>query len=135
MAEETVIQMLEKALSQQRRSVKSYEMMTAAAPRGEERELLQAMRREERRHYYMLEGVYEELCGHGWTAPRLSVAMPKGYAAMLQVMISDKLEVIDYYQSLAEALSCVKQQELLDIIVCDQKEQVRTLATIYKRIS
>jgi rubrerythrin len=134
MAEENVLSMLERALAQQRRSVKAYEMMALAAPGAEERELLQTIKREDRRHYYLLEGIYEELSGHACSSTRVSVAMPKSYVSMLQVMICDKLEVIDYYEKLNQALDCVKQKELMDIIVSDQKEQARILATIYKNI-
>lgn len=133
--EETTLEMLDKALEQQRRSVKAYEMMIASTNDPNEKQLLQTMRREERRHYYLFEGIYEELSGHAWCKPRMSLAMPKQYTAMLQIMICDKLDVIDYYQKLEQSLDCAKQRELLDIIVSDQKEQARILATIYKQRS
>ena len=130
--EETILEMLDKALAQQRRSVKAYEMMISAANDPADRQLLHTLRREDRRHYYLLEGIYEEISGRGWNMPRFSLVMPKQYCTMLQVMICDKLDVIDYYQKLGDTLECAKQKELMDIIVSDQKEQARLLATVYK---
>ena len=61
--------------------------------------------------------------------------MPRHYGAMLQVAICDKLDVIGFYERLRDALTCVKQQELMEIIVGDQKEQVRILATLYRQLT
>lgn len=128
-----IMQMLCNALEQQRRSVKAYELMLAAAPAAQDRKLLAAMQREERRHYYLLEGIYEEQSGRAYRPERLQLSLPKQYVAMLQVMIRDKLDTIDYYEQLDQALTCVKQRELMTIIISDQKEQARILATVYQR--
>ena len=133
--QEDVLQMLKNALQQQRRSVKAYEMMLAVAPQPPDRRLLATMQREERRHYYLLEGIFEELSGKAYRPERLQLSLPKQYIAMLQVMIRDKLDTIDYYEQLDQALHCVKQRELMAIIISDQKEQARILATIYQRNS
>ena len=131
--QEDVLQMLKNALQQQRRSVKAYEMMLAVAPQPPDRRLLATMQREERRHYYQLEGIFEELNGKAYRPERLQLSLPKQYITMLQVMIRDKLDSIDYYEQLDQALHCVKQRELMAIIISDQKEQARILATIYQR--
>ena len=127
-----LLEQIAKGLQQQRRSVRAYEIMIAAAPK-KDKSLLQTMQREERRHYYLLEGIYEELANRAYYPPRVALSMPKQYAAMLQVMICDKLATIEYYEELDEALFCVKQRELLAIVISDQKEQARILATIYRR--
>ena len=114
-------------------SVRAYELLISAAPSRDDQQLLLTMQREERRHYYLLEGIYEELCGHACMVPRPALAMPKQYITMLQVMICNKLDNIEHYELLDKKLHCVKQRELLTIVISDQKEQARILATIDRR--
>lgn len=128
------LDMLDQAMQQQRRSVRCFELMLSAA-RGDDKQLLSAMQREDRRHYYLLEGIYEEIAGHAYRPPRVGVALPRQYVPMLQVMIRYKLDTIEYYERLNEELNCSKQKELLDIVISDQKEQARILADIYNDCS
>lgn len=132
--QERQLEMVAQALQQQRRSVRSYELMAAAAPERADQQLLLTMGREERRHYYLLEGIYEEIGGQAYRAQRCSLSLPKQYLAMLQVAICDKLAAIDYYEQLDQVLTCVKQRELMTIIISDQKEQARILAALYRRL-
>lgn len=124
------LDMLRQALEQQRRSVRCFELLLTAAGR-EEKRMLSAMQREDRRHYYLLEGIYEEIGGQAYRPPRLSVAMPRQYIPMLQTMIKNKLDAISLFEKLDGYLNCVKQKELLAIVISDQKEQSRLLAEIY----
>lgn len=132
-SQQQLLSQVSQGLLQQRRSVRAYEMLVAAATATADKRLLQTMQREERRHYYLLEGIYEELSGQPYRAAKVALSMPKHFHAMLQVMICDKLETIDFYEQLDQDLHCVKQRELLAIIISDQKEQARILATIYRR--
>ena len=125
-----LLDLLSQALEQQRRSVRCFELLLAAAGKDEKR-MLSAMQREDRRHYYLLEGIYEEICGQAYRPPRLSVAMPRQYIPMLQTMIKNKLDAISLFEQLDGSLNCVKQKELLAIVISDQKEQSRLLAEIY----
>ena len=125
------VDMLAQALQQQRRSVRCFELLLAAA-RREDKGALSAMQREDRRHYYLLEGIYEEIAGQAFRPPRLAVGMPRQYVPMLQVMIKNKLDAVSFYEKLDGSLECVKQKELLAIVIGDQKEQSRLLAEIYK---
>lgn len=127
------LELLSRALQQQRRSVRGFELLIAAAPDRADKRLLSSIQREERRHYYLLEGIYEEIAGHAFRPPRVSLALPRQYIPMLQVAIRDKLDTVDFYMQLDAALSCVKQRELLAIVISDQKEQARILAAIYNK--
>lgn len=128
------LDMLAQALQQQRRTVRSFELMLAAAAKREDKRTLSAMQREDRRHYYLLEGIYEEIAGQAFRPPKTAVAMPRQYVPMLQVMIRNKLDAIDFYEKLNEALDCLKHRELLAIVISDQKEQTRILAEIYNSL-
>lgn len=125
------LDMLSQAMQQQRRSVRCFELLLNAAAKREDKRVLSAMQREDRRHYYLLEGIYEEIAGQAFRPPRLAVAMPRQFVPMLQVMIRNKLDTVEFYEKLDEALTCVKQKELLAIVISDQKEQARLLAEIY----
>ena len=125
------LEMLGQALRQQRRTVRCFELMLAAAARSEDKRSLSAMQREDRRHYYLLEGIFEEIAGQAYRPPKVAVAMPRQYVSMLQVMIRNKLDAIDFYGKLNETLDCLKHKELLAIVISDQKEQTRILAELY----
>lgn len=128
------LDMLAQALQQQRRTVRSFELMLAAAAKREDKRTLSAMQREDRRHYYLLEGIYEEIAGQAFRPPKTAVAMPRQYVPMLQVMIRNKLDAIEFYEKLNEELDCMKHRELLAIVISDQKEQTRILAEIYNSL-
>ena len=128
-----LLDLLSQALEQQRRSVRCFELLLAASGTREDKHRLAAMQREDRRHYYLLEGIYEETAGRAYRPPRLSVAMPRQYVSMLQVMIRSKLDTISYYEKIDDLLDCIKQRELLEIVISDQKEQARILAEIYNK--
>ena len=125
--------MLSQALQQQRRSIRCYELLLSAAEKWEDKHMLSAMQREDRRHYYLLEGIYEEIARRAFRPPRLAVAMPRQFVPMLQVMIRNKLDTVEYYEKLDSLLDCAKQKELLAIVISDQKEQARLLAEIYNK--
>ena len=82
------LELLNQALQQQRRSVRCFELMLAAANKREDKRMLSAMQREDRRHFYLLEGIYEEIAGHAYRPPRLAVAMPRVVNLMRPVWIS-----------------------------------------------
>ena len=131
---DNLLEMIAAAMVAQKKSVRAYEIMVAAAPSQRDKELLRTIRREERRHYYFLEGIYEDLTGEQVKLQRVAISMPKFYPDMLKTAICDKLEVIDHLELIVKAMNCVRQQELLAIIISDQKEHARILASIYGRI-
>ena len=122
------------ALLLQKRSVRALGLITAAAQLRQDKDLLAAIRREERRHYYLLEGIYEETTGKPFAANRAALSLPKNYPDMLRTAICDKLAAIDFYEELIINVKCVRQKELLVIIISDQKEHARILASIYSRL-
>ena len=131
---ENLANMVAAAMTAQRRSVRAYEIMVAAAPLAKDKELLRTIRREERRHYYFLEGIYEDLTGEQLKLQRIAISMPKHFQDMLKTAICDKLEVIDHLELISKEMNCVRQKELMDLIISDQKEHARILASIYGRI-
>jgi hypothetical protein len=129
-----LINMINQAMQVQRRSVRIYELIAAAAYNAKDKELLHTIRREERRHYYFLEGIYEDLTGLTIEPQRATLSLPKHFPDMLKTAICDKLEVIDHMESIRSEMNCVRQKELMSLIISDQKEHARILAAIYGRL-
>ena len=69
------LDMLAQALQQQRRTVRFFELMLAAAAKREDKRSLSAMQREDRRHYYLLEGIFEEIAGQAYRPPTTDAGM------------------------------------------------------------
>ncbi|NLF80786.1 MAG: hypothetical protein GX572_06310, partial [Clostridia bacterium] len=90
-----LLTMIFSAMQAQRRSVRVYELMANAAGDARDKEMLRTIRREERRHYYFLEGIYEDLTGEGAQPQKVAISLPKNFVDMLKTAICDKLEVID----------------------------------------
>ena len=128
---ENLLDMIAAAMLAQRKSFRAYEIIVNAAPN---QRLLRTIRREERRHYYFLEGIYEDLTGEQAKPQRVAISLPKFYPDMLKTAICDKLEVIDHLEMIVQVMNCVRQKELMEIIISDQKEHARILASIYGRI-
>lgn len=126
-------QMLIEAMLGQKRSLRAYELMIAACNNVKTKDVLATIRREERRHYYFLEGIYEDLTGEAAKQTRLALSFPKHYVDMLKTAICDKLETIDFLEKLTAHLNCVKQRDIMNIILNDQKEHARLLASIYDK--
>lgn len=133
MPSKSLPEMLADAMLAQKKSFRAYELIINAAPAVHDKELLRTIRREERRHYYFLEGIYEELTGGEARLPRPAISLPKLYPDMLKTAICDKLEVIDHLELIAQQMNCVRQQEVLSLLINDQKEHARILAAIYGR--
>ena len=127
-----LLPMLEQAMLTRKRAMRAYELMANAARSPRDRELLRTVRREERRHYYYLEGIYEELTGKAVQLPRAALSIPGYYPDMLRVAICDKLDAIDQLEQIRPMLNCVKQQGLMDMLLADQKEHARILGSIYR---
>lgn len=128
-----LLEMMNTAMQAQRRSVRAYEIMANAAVGVKDKEILHTIRREERRHYYLLEGIYEDLTGQAAAVSRPALSMPKYFPDMLKTAICDKLEVVDHLELMRGEMNCVRQRDLLDIIISDQKEHARILAAIFNR--
>lgn len=130
-----LLQMIYTAMQAQRRSVRVYELMAAAAGDARDKEMLRTIRREERRHYYFLEGMYEDLTGEAAPPQKVAISMPKNFLDMLKTAICDKLEVIDHLEQVKVKTHCARHQELMMLIISDQKEHARILGAIYGRCS
>ena len=128
-----LLPMLDMAMQAQKRSVRAYELMASAARSPKDRELLRTIGREERRHYYYLEGIYEDLTGRAVHMGKVALSMPRYYPDMLRTAICDKLDTIDHLERVREQLRCVKQQTLMEMLIADQKEHARILGAIYRR--
>jgi len=131
--EKGLSQELYEGLCKEKRAVRALSVIIGAAPRLADRELLSAVQREERRHYYLLEGMYEEVAGKACETPAAAVSLPKNFCEMLKTQICDKLEAIDLYERTLPQLECLRLRELMQIILDDQKEHARVLAGIYQR--
>ena len=128
-----LLTMIFAAMQAQRRSVRVYELMANAAGDTRDKEMLRTIRREERRHYYFLEGIYEDLTGEAAQPQKVAISLPKNFVDMLKTAICDKLEVIDHLEKIRAATRCARHQELLLLIISDQKEHARILAAVYGR--
>ena len=126
--------MINQAMLAQRRSVRVYELIAGAANNAKDKELLHTIRREERRHYYLLEGIYEDLTGLGVEMQKVTLSLPKHFPDMLKTAICDKLEVIDHMDEIRNEMNCVRHKDLMNLIISDQKEHARILAAIYGRL-
>jgi rubrerythrin len=129
-----LINMINQAMQAQRRSVRVYELIATAANSAKDKELLHTIRREERRHYYLLEGIYEDLTGQGVETQKVTLSLPKHFPDMLKTAICDKLEVIDHMDGIRNEMNCVRHKDLMNLIISDQKEHARILAAIYGRL-
>ncbi|MCR4962345.1 MAG: ferritin-like domain-containing protein [Firmicutes bacterium] len=132
--ERTLADRLRQGMLIQSRAVRALGIMAQAAVNRHDKELLSAIRREDRRHYYFLEGIYEDLTGRACPSPSVSLSLPKNYPDMLRTAICDKLAAIDFYEEWIDDVKCLRQKDLLEIVVSDQKEHARILAAIYRRL-
>ncbi len=132
--EKTLTERLREAMLLQSRAVRSMGIIGQAASMRHDKELLAAIRREDRRHYYFLEGIYEDITGKPCPLSQSSISLPKNYSDMLRTAICDKLAAIDFYEALIEELTCLRQRDLLELVISDQKEHARILAAIYGRL-
>jgi rubrerythrin len=116
-----------------KRSLRAVTIISDTAPCLTDRELLATILREERRHYYLLEGVYEDIVNQPPQINPASVSLPKDYIEMLKTCICDKLAAVEQFEDLPEKINCARHNELMQIIIRDQKEHTRILAGIYNR--
>ncbi len=132
--ERTLADYLRQGMMIQSRAVRALGIMVQAATNRHDKELLGAIRREDRRHYYFLEGIFEDITGRACPNSPVSLSLPKNYPDMLRTAICDKLAAIDFFEEWIDDVKCLRQKDLLEIIISDQKEHARILAAIYGRL-
>ena len=133
MGKEQTAEMIERAMLGQKRAVKCCELIWNAVSGYRDKELIAAIKREERRHYYLLEGIYEDVTGEECSIPQISVALPRQLNDMLRLVLCDKLMAIEHYEALQKELTCPRNRDLLEMILCDQKEHARIFAMLYRK--
>ena len=131
---ETTAEKVYRAMQGQKRAVKCCELMLAAVNNYRDKEIISSIRREERRHYYLLEGIYEEMAGKECKLPPIPVTMPKQLREMLRAALCDKILAIEHYEALQQEMTCARNRDILEMILCDQKEHAQLLAALYQRI-
>ncbi len=128
-------QILLKIMMGHKKAVRSLAIILGNAYRLADKELLAAILREERRHYYLLEGIYEEVADQAACNLNASISLPKSFNEMLKTQICAKLNIIEAYEDILGHLTCARHQELAQIILADQKEHARIMAGIYNRLA
>ena len=128
-----VIRMLKEGMAAEKMSARDYDLLIAAADHQEEREWLMHIRNDEKRHYLLLEDIYQDLTGRDYPILRPPASMPQEYCEMLKTSICDALEAAAFYEKLINRLSCMRHQETVCGILNDEKEHARTLAALYQR--
>ena len=128
-----IIKMLKDALMVEKMAICNYEIMLEAAKDYNEKMHITQIHRNERRHYFLLEEIYESYTGEVSPEIKSVASMPTGYIDMLKTSICDELDKVGFYESLIGKLTCLRQKEMIATILNDEKEHARILAAFYKR--
>lgn len=125
--------MLKEAMAAERMAIRNYDLLLEAAQEEDVREDIRHIRREEKRHYVLLEGMYEEMTGLEYAVGRAPASMPQNYYDMIRTSICDELEAVNFYEYLAKEIDCEIQRATVWEIMNEEKEHARILAAIYRR--
>ncbi|MEG1501284.1 MAG: ferritin-like domain-containing protein [Clostridiales bacterium] len=134
-ADQDLIRMLREALAGEKMALRNYDILLNAAGRPEDKAQINKIRRDERRHYLLLEEIYESLTGKEYPPINAPASMPKNYCDMVKTSICDELEAAVFHEKLACRLNCIRHKEIICKIINDEKEHARILASIYKKCS
>ena len=132
-SEKEVVRMLRDALVGEKMAICNYELLLEAADDFNEKMHITQIHRNERRHYFLLEEIYESFTGDISPEIRSVASMPAEYEDMLKTSICDELDTVCFYESLFSKLTCLRQKEMVATILNDEKEHARILAAFYQR--
>lgn len=132
-SDKEIIKMLKDALVGEKLAIGNYELLLEAANDYQEKMHIMQIHRNERRHYFLLEEIYESYTGDTCPEIKSVASMPARYEDMLKTSICDELDTVCFYESLGAKLSCLRQKEMVATILNDEKEHARILAVFYQR--
>lgn len=127
-----VLQAIRDAMKDEREASRMYHYMAKKAPCEADKQLFYSIRRDEKRHYCLLQEIYRDLTCECYCVDEISVRKPKGYCRALKKAICHEMQDATDYENLASALTCVEHQEIVICIMNDEKEHAQKLAALYK---
>ncbi len=127
------IQLLKEGLLGEQMAIRGYEMIRHNSGSGQDKELITSILRDERRHYFLLQEIFEERTDTVFEMAKASISMPMDFIDMIKTAICDELEAVAFYERLAGMLDCMRQKEIVLQILNDEKEHAQLLAGLYQR--
>ncbi len=127
------IRLLKEAMAAEKMAARDYELLIAATENQEGGIWLGHILNVEKRHFLLLEDIYQDLTGENYPIKNSPASMPREYPEMLKTSICDELEAVAFYEKLAPRLLCLRHKEIIWRILNDEKEHARTLAGIYSQ--
>ena len=125
--------MIKDAMKEEKKAARYYRYLADKTHCREEKDLLQGIRADEKRHYCMLGDLYQEVTCDKYEVDKVRVKKPCEFCEGLKSAICDELDTISAYERLAYALPNIKQKEVVCCILNDEREHAQKLAALYKR--
>ncbi|MGM1050191.1 MAG: ferritin-like domain-containing protein [Bacillota bacterium] len=98
--EEALI-LIEQAVSGEREDELFYDYLISLAPSQEEKEIIQSIRNDERKHNQMFRSIYQDLTGKTITAPtEISFEKPSSYVEGIRRALFGELAAVERYRNI-----------------------------------
>ena len=98
---EKLINNLTKAINGEYSAVQCYTKLAGMAPNAEQREQINEILNDEKKHLQQFTQIYTNLTGKQ-AQPKLSVGCPDGYHEGLRFSLKDEQETVDFYYDIAD---------------------------------
>lgn len=127
-----IVEMLKTAIAGERNAANYYLKLAEAVPSNTARQEILTIRRQELRHYDLLQEIYADITGRDYMAAEPPQGGPKGWCEGVKEAICRELKDAEAYSSLACCLLCMRHKEKVLDILNDEKCHAKILYKFYE---
>ncbi|TVY02372.1 ferritin-like domain-containing protein [Cohnella terricola] len=113
--------LIRKAVEGEREDELFYDYLISVAPSQEEKEIIQSIRDDERKHNRMFRSMYQDLTGQTITAPEeVAFEKPKSYADGIRRALFGELAAVERYRDIRAGLPDRYHRDMVFEIITDE---------------
>ncbi|GEM_PF-6934401 len=127
-----VLAMLRDAMHDEKKAARAYRYLAEKAQCEADKEVIWAIRMDEKRHFQLLQSIYRELTCKCYTVDSVKVKRPKSLCKGLKKSICYEMEAASEYEKLAHCLCNMEHKEIVCAILNDEREHAQELAAVYR---
>ena len=127
-----IVEMLKSGITGEKQAVTRYQQLADLSLTTEQKQEINSIRKQEMRHYDILQEIYEDITGREYTPETVRESMPANWCEGLKAAICDELKAAEEYSELACCLICMRHKEKIISIINDEKCHAKILYSFYE---
>ncbi|WIV21516.1 ferritin-like domain-containing protein [Paenibacillus polygoni] len=120
---EEALALIKKAVSGEREDELFYDYLISEAPSQEEKEVIESIRNDERKHNQMFRRIYQDLTGQTITTPTdVDFEKPNSYIEGVKKALFGELSAVERYRNIRAGMSNQYYRDMVYEIITDEQK-------------